>query len=660
MSACENNQGELSAYLDGELPDADRAACEAHVRECANCQAVLQDLQTASAAVSRLPRLKAPPALAMRLRQEVLVKPPPADFSKFDRTPAPLPASDLLLWRPVLVGIAALVILCTMAFLMLPAISMPAKFRTALVAEGHRKAATAPALASRDELRKAKESSARVPSETVAPAGPAAEAPDRVDGDTSRFKTEAAARKVEAVADKISKAQELEPAAPAAAVAAPPAPPAALAPSAPFPTTPPGIVAKSAAPGRALEDALKRRAGMPLEEAVQQGNAVGRGGEMPAGRAQDKTGFAFGGKAGTGNGKAAEALADKLANGAATAPKDSQSFSLPRSRNTGKDAPAVEVAQAQELVPTQEGGLGAAQQRPSQKLAGEEGKQLAKGVVEKGAFKPGGFAGEAEAGAKAMSSEDVALKKTTEASMGLRNRKDADSVQQKEKPSVFRESPSAQDEIAAATEAKSKNGFGQAKGGGAAYLRAEPQEVLVFRTQDPQRLIGQLRELAVQNGARWEGAELSADRKQVQGGLTQEAEGLRPNEAKVGQASSLSCAIVTAAGQQRRDILAKLRQLQALNFRGSEDQLQRSTEQQRTPAAERGTGIPARGALPSAAPETGQAAQQELKPAESRQLDGGKLAAQQPAEPATQTGRQGEKPEARIPIRIDIFPIPAK
>ncbi|MGD0089640.1 MAG: zf-HC2 domain-containing protein, partial [Planctomycetota bacterium] len=120
MDACENTQAELSAYLDGELQDSVRTACEAHVGECAACRAVLADLKAASAAVTGLPKLKAPPALAVHVRQEMLAQPAPRDFSKLldTSTPAPNVVSDISLWRPVLFGIAALLLVCVLAFVM--------------------------------------------------------------------------------------------------------------------------------------------------------------------------------------------------------------------------------------------------------------------------------------------------------------------------------------------------------------------------------------------------------------------------------------------------------------------------------------------------------------------------------------------------------------
>jgi len=61
---CSNVDNLLSAYLDGELSDQDRAAVEAHVRDCPSCASLLRSLKAASAMVSSLPRRTAPPDFA--------------------------------------------------------------------------------------------------------------------------------------------------------------------------------------------------------------------------------------------------------------------------------------------------------------------------------------------------------------------------------------------------------------------------------------------------------------------------------------------------------------------------------------------------------------------------------------------------------------------
>lgn len=68
MSPCSRIEAELSAYLDGELTAPQHAAVEAHLANCAACRQVLTELREVAQCVSRLPRAKAPAALADELR----------------------------------------------------------------------------------------------------------------------------------------------------------------------------------------------------------------------------------------------------------------------------------------------------------------------------------------------------------------------------------------------------------------------------------------------------------------------------------------------------------------------------------------------------------------------------------------------------------------
>ena len=64
-------QNLLSPYLDGELDDRSRQRLEAHLRECAACRAVLEEISFASDFVSRLelPE-KVPTGFPLWLKQE--------------------------------------------------------------------------------------------------------------------------------------------------------------------------------------------------------------------------------------------------------------------------------------------------------------------------------------------------------------------------------------------------------------------------------------------------------------------------------------------------------------------------------------------------------------------------------------------------------------
>src|SRR5262249_41125643 len=64
----------LSAFLDGELPPADRAAVEGHLRQCAACAHELEELAAVDALARELP-VQVPPgyfeALPGRVRSRV-------------------------------------------------------------------------------------------------------------------------------------------------------------------------------------------------------------------------------------------------------------------------------------------------------------------------------------------------------------------------------------------------------------------------------------------------------------------------------------------------------------------------------------------------------------------------------------------------------------
>jgi len=57
----------ISAYLDEELTGSDRASLEAHVQECAQCNATLKDMQALRAAFAGTERYQAPYGFATRV-----------------------------------------------------------------------------------------------------------------------------------------------------------------------------------------------------------------------------------------------------------------------------------------------------------------------------------------------------------------------------------------------------------------------------------------------------------------------------------------------------------------------------------------------------------------------------------------------------------------
>ncbi len=72
MSTSSHPHGQLSAYLDGALAPADRAAVEAHLDTCPACRAHLAQLRGVSALIASLPA----PAPSRRLTPRLVATPP--------------------------------------------------------------------------------------------------------------------------------------------------------------------------------------------------------------------------------------------------------------------------------------------------------------------------------------------------------------------------------------------------------------------------------------------------------------------------------------------------------------------------------------------------------------------------------------------------------
>src|SRR2546425_1974226 len=89
MSMSHVDDGQLHAYLDGELPQAEAWRLEAHLGECPACRGRLEEQRALIARASELLALAAPPAPAAPPFRPPQVQPPP---------PVPVPA------RPPLAG----------------------------------------------------------------------------------------------------------------------------------------------------------------------------------------------------------------------------------------------------------------------------------------------------------------------------------------------------------------------------------------------------------------------------------------------------------------------------------------------------------------------------------------------------------------------------
>ncbi len=66
MNGCESFGPEIGAYLDGELPGAERSALEAHLPDCTPCQGALAAQRRLHTALAELPQLEPSPQFQAR------------------------------------------------------------------------------------------------------------------------------------------------------------------------------------------------------------------------------------------------------------------------------------------------------------------------------------------------------------------------------------------------------------------------------------------------------------------------------------------------------------------------------------------------------------------------------------------------------------------
>ncbi|HYG75000.1 MAG TPA: zf-HC2 domain-containing protein [Planctomycetota bacterium] len=126
MAGCEDFEADLSAFLDGELTAQEKSALEQHLSGCLACRRTLETLRTVSGAVGDVPRVKAPPSLLEKVRKDVANEPALRERVKADILMLAPPESDARRrapWASMIFGLAALVLLCLLAFVILPAVS---------------------------------------------------------------------------------------------------------------------------------------------------------------------------------------------------------------------------------------------------------------------------------------------------------------------------------------------------------------------------------------------------------------------------------------------------------------------------------------------------------------------------------------------------------
>lgn len=112
--SCEEFSQDLSAYLDGELPPRERAALEAHLRDCPRCRQELASLRAVSRLVASLPAVEPSEEFTRALSREVAARRP----RRWLR-PIPLFRGDLI---PAL-AVAAVALIVVTTVLIVPSLT---------------------------------------------------------------------------------------------------------------------------------------------------------------------------------------------------------------------------------------------------------------------------------------------------------------------------------------------------------------------------------------------------------------------------------------------------------------------------------------------------------------------------------------------------------
>ena len=163
MAECSDIQAELSAYLDGELTAQERSTLEAHLSACPQCRAALDELRSVATVMSELPRVSAPSSLMTKIRRDIANEPALREQTKAAVSFTAVGGSGARPrshWAPFVMGMAALVILCLLAFVILPAVSQPhdsVALGTPPREEESAAKAQAPAVIAQDQLKKNEE-----------------------------------------------------------------------------------------------------------------------------------------------------------------------------------------------------------------------------------------------------------------------------------------------------------------------------------------------------------------------------------------------------------------------------------------------------------------------------------------------------------------------
>jgi anti-sigma factor RsiW len=138
--ACEAIAEDLVAFVDGELPEAERAPVEAHVAGCLACRREIERIAKVSALVAGLPRIEPSAELEERMRWRLAAGASAADAAARTRRRG---------WRPVFWGVPVLAAAAAIALVWYWSMVRPTP--NGLLAPRGRQVAVAPARPDRTE-----------------------------------------------------------------------------------------------------------------------------------------------------------------------------------------------------------------------------------------------------------------------------------------------------------------------------------------------------------------------------------------------------------------------------------------------------------------------------------------------------------------------------
>lgn len=160
MTECHELHDQLSAYLDGELSVEERLIVDSHLSVCDACRTILGDLKFVSGSLSYLPMAKAPASFSLNVQTRISGQVCEPDLSAINILTSRARPS----WASMLLGMAALISVGLLIFLLLPESSRrDDEHEVATASNEHRKNRVAGQIALADEPKKDTPSSTKIP-----------------------------------------------------------------------------------------------------------------------------------------------------------------------------------------------------------------------------------------------------------------------------------------------------------------------------------------------------------------------------------------------------------------------------------------------------------------------------------------------------------------